>query len=607
MPLRDDLLNPIPGENPGGENLRHAPVYDKIKEARREDDDAPQGDWQFKRKTADWGQVLKLGQESIASKSKDLQIAAWVTEALLNTDGVGGLRDGLLLIRSLIENFWDYLYPELEDGDSEFRAAPVEWVGGRLDIAVKKAPFTKSGGFSFLRYHESRTVPSEADVAENSEKAPEREEAIKAGKPTPEEWEKALNATPAEFLEKIVGDMDSCLQVFEELQALCEEKFGEFAPSFQKTRTAVEDVRHLVGGFYDAKKAPEPEPEPEPVAEEETAASDGWSTPAAEDGWSTPEEVVEKPVKKAARKITSAEPADKDDAASRIAAVAAWMRREDAYNPAPFLMLRGFRWGELKQAGSSPDPMMLEAPPSDVRQNIKKLAGDSSWAEVIEIGETAMAEPCGRGWLDLQRQVVRACEELGYETIANAIKSEVRALLADIPELPQMTLSDDTPTANKETQKWLSGLGSSAPTQTMVVQKERELGPEELGEPEIDTYDMAVQAARSGQAQEAMELMTGEIGRQTSGRGRFQRKLQLAQLCVQMGYEEIARSILEELSRSIEKHLLEEWESSELVAQALLMLYNCLKKTAGDPVEMKKLYSRICRLDPMQALVAHAR
>ena len=37
MPLRDDLLNPIPGDNPSGESLRYAPVFDKIKEARREE------------------------------------------------------------------------------------------------------------------------------------------------------------------------------------------------------------------------------------------------------------------------------------------------------------------------------------------------------------------------------------------------------------------------------------------------------------------------------------------------------------------------------------------------------------------------------------------
>ncbi|MBL0899092.1 MAG: type VI secretion system ImpA family N-terminal domain-containing protein, partial [Reyranella sp.] len=38
-------MNPIPGERPGGEDLRYDPVYDKIKEARREEDDREQGAW----------------------------------------------------------------------------------------------------------------------------------------------------------------------------------------------------------------------------------------------------------------------------------------------------------------------------------------------------------------------------------------------------------------------------------------------------------------------------------------------------------------------------------------------------------------------------------
>jgi type VI secretion system protein ImpA len=35
MALREDILVPIPGENPSGADLRYDPVLDKIKEARR--------------------------------------------------------------------------------------------------------------------------------------------------------------------------------------------------------------------------------------------------------------------------------------------------------------------------------------------------------------------------------------------------------------------------------------------------------------------------------------------------------------------------------------------------------------------------------------------
>src|SRR5260221_8924979 len=105
MPLRDDLLNPIPGENPSGANLRYAPVYDKIKEARREEDDAPQGEWSHERKVADWKLVIKLSGDSLATKSKDVQLAAWLIEAMLRTEGFAGLLAGLKLLHGLIETF----------------------------------------------------------------------------------------------------------------------------------------------------------------------------------------------------------------------------------------------------------------------------------------------------------------------------------------------------------------------------------------------------------------------------------------------------------------------------------------------------------------------
>ena len=123
MPLRNDLLNPISADNPAGENLRYAPVYDKIKEARREDDDAPQGDWALERKVADWPLTIKLISEALATKTKDLQLAAWLAEAMLRREGIAGLREVLDLNRAPArELLGRTLYPELEDGDAEFRA-----------------------------------------------------------------------------------------------------------------------------------------------------------------------------------------------------------------------------------------------------------------------------------------------------------------------------------------------------------------------------------------------------------------------------------------------------------------------------------------------------
>src|ERR1700722_19577701 len=107
MPLPDNLLNPIPGENPSGEDLRYEDIYGQIKEARREEDDSAQGEWVHEVKKADYPLVVKLATEAIATRSKDLQLAAWLTDALVRVEGFSGLKQGLLLLQGLTTNFWD--------------------------------------------------------------------------------------------------------------------------------------------------------------------------------------------------------------------------------------------------------------------------------------------------------------------------------------------------------------------------------------------------------------------------------------------------------------------------------------------------------------------
>ena len=86
--LRQDLYESIPGDNPAGADLRYTPVYERIKEARREEDDLNQGVWKRERKVADYSTVITLAQEAIATGSKDLQLAAWLCHALVASEGV---------------------------------------------------------------------------------------------------------------------------------------------------------------------------------------------------------------------------------------------------------------------------------------------------------------------------------------------------------------------------------------------------------------------------------------------------------------------------------------------------------------------------------------
>ena len=112
-----------------------------------------------------------------------------------------------------------------------------------------------------------------------------------------------------------------------------------------------------------------------------------------------------------------------------------------------------------------------------------------------------------------------------------------------------------------------------------------------------------MQAVRAGDTNEAIAILTRELGQERSARGRFQRRAQLAQLCMAAGHTNVAHPILEELAAEIDRRGLAEWEAPDVLAHPLVLLYRCLAKIEGASQEEKqRLYARICCLDPVQAL-----
>jgi predicted component of type VI protein secretion system len=77
--------------------MRYDPQYDAFKEARREELAVPDkdGNMSADRKVADWNRAIALGTALLSKSTKDLQLAAWMTEALLVRQGVSGLHTGI--------------------------------------------------------------------------------------------------------------------------------------------------------------------------------------------------------------------------------------------------------------------------------------------------------------------------------------------------------------------------------------------------------------------------------------------------------------------------------------------------------------------------------
>ena len=196
-----------------GDNFRYNPIYEKIKEARRKEDPIAQGEWQRALKEADYRLVIKLSTEALKRNTKDLQIAAWLTEALTYEEGFSGLTAGLQFLRGLLEStFGTRFIREIEDGDPGLRAAPLSWVGEYRDLerAVRSIAITK-GGLSWFKYKESRTVGYEADLGDNDSKRQARNEAINYGKMTAEEFDADVALTQLANLEEFMANAEAAL------------------------------------------------------------------------------------------------------------------------------------------------------------------------------------------------------------------------------------------------------------------------------------------------------------------------------------------------------------------------------------------------------------
>jgi type VI secretion system protein ImpA len=240
-----------------------------------------------------------------------------------------------------------------------------------------------------------------------------------------------------------------------------------------------------------------------------------------------------------------------------------------------------------------------------LRQQLTRLYSESNWEELLTVAEGAAASACGRAWLDLQRYSWHACDQLYRSHAAQAICSETRGLLEDYPNLPQWTLTDDTPTGNADTKIWIQDRVLPRKPEENVATAIAPASRHDPRAPEnghAERFDAAMKLAKSGKISDAVESLTREASRERSGRERFQRQLEVSRLCFSTGHFTIAVPILQNMVSEIEKRGLFEWEDPSLVAQPLILLVQCMDRTKRDPAERTRVYDLLCRLEPAYAL-----
>jgi len=331
------MLSPISEEKPSGENLRYSGLYDEITEARRADEDVDQGDWKIALKIADFRQVFNLAAPALTSQTKDLQIAVWLSESLVKLHGFAGLRDGLKLVGGLQENFWETLFPEIDEGDMEGRANAIEGLSKQTAFAIKQAKITQGESYSFFDWEDSKRfdIPNNIatlDTADQEKYRELQEQAEKENRVTADRWRAAIAASRRNFYEEVNLTIEECWTEYRELNRVIEEKYDRNQmPGLSLLEKALDAVQTQVKKLLEEKRAEEPDPEVEETeaagetVEGEVVAADGSRTVAAGVG-----------------AIQS-----RQDALKRLGQLAEFFRKSEPHSPVSYLVQRAVKWGNM--------------------------------------------------------------------------------------------------------------------------------------------------------------------------------------------------------------------------------------------------------------------
>ncbi len=133
----ESFLSEVSAESPCGEDLSYDASFLALEDMLRTK--AGGGVVEGVEEAAEepnWREVRDKSSE-LLKRSKDLRVVMYLTISLLKLEGIHGLRDGLALLRGLLERFWDHLYPQLDPEDNN---DPLE----RINILQSLSPTSVS-------------------------------------------------------------------------------------------------------------------------------------------------------------------------------------------------------------------------------------------------------------------------------------------------------------------------------------------------------------------------------------------------------------------------------------------------------------------------------
>ncbi|SDK20189.1 type VI secretion system protein TssA [Pseudomonas indica] len=328
QPSLDDLLQPLSDAAPCGTNPRYDADYDRLREARREDDASlPTGVWQAEIKRGDWPLVEQLASDLLLKRSKDLMIAAWLGEAWLHRRGLEGLEQALLLLVGLCERYPDDLHPQAEEGDQSWRATPLDWLYRRyaeiLHTRLRLFEIT-SDEFGSYTLNDWQQLQHRQVLSGDNKAAKADAEAARHAQ---QKLDERVRAAPLAYFQRCRANLESATHSLQRLEAWSDTHLGDSSPTCSPLRDVIVQLTALMEEFI----AMHPQPSILPVVTEQPENTEAGTQ---QSGVVIP-----------AAPMVLATPSSREDAYRQLMLIADYLAKTEPHSPVPYLIKRAVEWG----------------------------------------------------------------------------------------------------------------------------------------------------------------------------------------------------------------------------------------------------------------------
>ncbi|MCR4666735.1 MAG: type VI secretion system protein TssA [Desulfovibrio sp.] len=534
---------PIPGENPSGIDAKYEAEYASVTEEIGKLGSATQGG------TINWNNVAQHGQCILETKSKDLQIAAYVAIAWQEIDGLSGFANALELYQGLFDTFWESAFPPL--AKMRRRVNAFDW------------------------WHERAY----------------------------QGLEKILDAPAArEFIEKTQNALSAL-----------DERAGELMPDALPLRDLADLLRRIPFLAEDQPSAVKTEPEgsEDPAVPKESGQSQQPAAAEPEQAEKnanagTPENANGTSSKSSGTTGSSASTdSGRSDSPEDLASALKEFSRTGVHyallahhaspeDPLPWQILRLSLWGKVYSLPPNQNGETHIPPPdADRLAGLRRLLEGGKYHEVILAGEDFF--PSSIFSFDVQCIVDTALGELG-EAFASArasLREELLRFLSRLPGIEQLRFDGGMPFADEATSDWLESL--SCTTGNAVDNPVQQIP---TGDAFSEVFLEADRLASEKKTADALRLLETAAG--VSPSVNMKLNVRALRILSSSGEKETAYAHARSMLDSLTEWRVESWDV-DLALEVLLavrdVFSNLHKKEEASAVQV-----RIVRLRPSSAL-----